>query len=648
MQIRPVVLMAFALLAEVRKADDRLYDNHIAFDGRWSKEQLKPIVERLELPAKKASYAIANLVRTLVLEGNFHYPRASEWYADRYKGNGDSFYSYRLTPKAADWLTAHGYAEHILGHHVPNQPGAGRQSILYATQKLIDAIGDLVDPLEPRAIAPRPEVMILRDDQGKDAPYKDKGNPKIRAERADLWTFNDHFQMRELHRNGQLVPIPIFRRIFNRTFDRGGRLYCWGDSYQQLSGKERLEITEVIDGITTPFAEIDFTAHHITEAYALAGEPMPEGDPYQVTGYEGDEGRCLIKVAGLISFNARDQKAAIGAIVHETCCTWDEAKRAIKAFRARHPAIKEFFFSDAGARLMRMDSDITVEIMKRVLAITGRCPLPVHDSYLVPVCDVPVLKQVMEEVSAEFSLRSSLKLSLPEDQEHTPPPTPLCGDTFFQTTPDPSLLDRYRLKTSPKNASWQDYEQWIAANLSHDPRPPIEQPEKHLAWCRQNEAFLRENGRYQPNHRNDTGGWDYLCFFAQDRQHAQWVLKGMDPKIVNDLDAILDYWKARIEAHNAELKAKRSEAGKKAAMTRKSNKLLADLRPQTRLDRYRLKRDMLGLPPLSDEDLEREYRAENAEWLAKEEAEAEEKKARKIAASKKAAETRKRKKGPAS
>src|SRR5271156_3481007 len=120
--------MAFALLAEVRKVDDRLYDNHIAFVGLWSKEQLKPIVEGLGLSTKKASYAIANLARTLVLEGYFHYSRASEWYHDRYKGNGDRFYSYRLTPKAADWLTAHGYAEHILGHHVPNQPGAGRQS----------------------------------------------------------------------------------------------------------------------------------------------------------------------------------------------------------------------------------------------------------------------------------------------------------------------------------------------------------------------------------------------------------------------------------------------------------------------------------------------------------------------------------------
>jgi hypothetical protein len=552
-QIRAVALMAFALLAEIREADDRLYDNHITFVGLWSKEQLKPIVEGLGLPSKMASYAIANLARTLVLEGNFHYSRASEWYADRYKRNGDRYYSYRLTPKAADWLADNCYAEHILGHHVPHQPGAGRQSTIYATQKLFDAIGDLVDPLEPRAIAPRPEVMILRDDQGKDAPYKDKGNPKIRAERADLWTFNDHFQMRELHRNGRLVPIPIFRRIFNRTLDRGGRLYCWGESYQQLSGKERSEITEVIGGITHAFVEIDFRAHHITLAYALAGEPMPEGDPYSIAGYESDEGRYLIKLAGLISFNAGNKKSAVGALVHETGCTWEEAQAAIEAFQAKHPGINEYFFSDAGATLMRMDSDITVAIMKWVLAATGRCPLPVHDSYLVPVCDYHELVKAMREVSAEFFLKSSLKVS---GDYSLPLPISIYGDTFFSQTPDRSLLDRYRQKTSPKNVSQQDYEQWIAANLPDDPRPPIEDPDGYLAWFRRNATFLYEKGRY-PWKNWRTRPVDYYTWAKRDRVNATLIANGLT------LDKLHDR------------KARRTAAGKKSARTRKANKALS-------------------------------------------------------------------------
>jgi hypothetical protein len=566
--------MAFALLAEVRKVDDRLYDNHIAFVGLWSKEQLKPIVEGLGLSTKKTSYAIANLARTLVLEGSFHYSRRCEWYADRYKTNGDQFHSYRLTPKAADWLKDNGYAEHTLGYHVPNQPGAGRQSTLYATQKLLDAIGHLVDRLEPRAFAPRPEVIILRDADGKLKHYQT--TPETQTMSADVWKFNDHFAMRELHRKGRLVPIPFFQRIFNRTFDRGGRLYCRGESYQQLSGKERSEITEVIGGITHAFVEIDFRAHHITLAYALAGEPMPEGDPYSIPGYECDEGRDLIKLAGLISFNAENKKSAVGALAHETGCTREEAQAAIEAFQAKHPGINEYFFSDAGATLMRMDSDITVAIMKRVLAALGRCPLPVHDSYLVPVCDYHELVKAMTEVSAEFFLKSSLKVSGDYSSSY---PLPSYGDTF---SPDPSLLDRYRQKTSPKNVSRQDYEQWIAANLPDDPRPSVEDPDRYLAWFRRNATFLYEKGRY-PCKNWRTKAVDYYTWANRDQLNATLIANGLT------LDKLHDR------------KARRTAAGKKSARTRKANR--ANKALSVRVFGYsmpvdELKRGLLDVGPL--------------------------------------------------
>ena len=588
--------------------DRRLFDAHIAFDGRWSTDQLTPIVEQFELPTtkaaeRKASYATANLARSLVLDGRggMHYSRSRKWYADRYKGNGDPFHSFEYTTTAADWLAENGYAEHILGHHVPNRPGAGWQSTLYPTQKLIDTIGDLVDPLEPRAIAPRPEVMILKDDQGNLAPYIN--TPQIKSERAEIWTFNDHFADRELHRNGQLVEIPIFRRVFNRTFDRGGRLYCAGNSYQQLPGKQRLEITEVIDGATVPFVEIDFEAHHIRGAYALAGKQMPEGDPYAIGGFDRD----LIKAAGLIPLNARDRRSAIGAVAHETGADRKDAKAAITAFRARHPGIKDYFWSDAGARLMRLDSDMTVAIMKRVLAATGRCPLPQHDSYLVPLCDQPAVSRAMAEVSAEFSVKSSLKLSLPElggcgqglapttvtDEEReppTPPPYPSMGNVFsplplacaYATPQDPSVLDRYRQKTSPKKASREDYESWLAANLGHDPRPPIENPEKHLAWCYRNSAFLWENGRYTPRHKFDTGATDYASWFAHDRQAAQLVLEGMDPAKTSDIGAVVAHWKAQSEAAEAQKAANRCAGAAKAAQTRRKRKELGEQIPVRR------------------------------------------------------------------
>jgi hypothetical protein len=148
----------------------------------------------------------------------------------------------------------------------------------------MDKIGDLVDPLEPRALAKRPEVIILRDADKKNARYSD--TPETRAMRDQLWVFNDHLAQREIRRQGQMVEIPLLRRVFNRSFDRGGRLYCWGESYQGLSKEERVEFIEVIDGVAQPFVEIDYSAHHFRLAYAQAGKKMPPGDPYDIPDFD--------------------------------------------------------------------------------------------------------------------------------------------------------------------------------------------------------------------------------------------------------------------------------------------------------------------------------------------------------------------------
>ncbi|OBK45592.1 hypothetical protein A5657_02965 [Mycobacterium kubicae] len=46
-----------------------------------------------------------------------------------------------------------------------------------------------------------------------------------------------------------------------------------------------------------------------------------------------------------------------------------------------------------------------MEIMSRMLSITGRCPLPLHDSFLVAQVDQGTLRRVMEEASEEYGRR---------------------------------------------------------------------------------------------------------------------------------------------------------------------------------------------------------------------------------------------------
>ncbi|WP_374023204.1 hypothetical protein [Mycobacterium sp. HNNTM2301] len=424
--------MAFRRLPidELFDFDLRLWDQHTRYDGRWTDEQLKAIVERLDLPAdKKLSYAIASFARSVVLDGktdNFgiHFSRDRNKYADRYLADGDPYNTYYFTTKAADWLQTHYGCEQLKGTHIPNVPG--RESAEYCSQELMDTIGDLVDPLEARARAQRPEVIILRHANKKNARYSD--TPETRAMRNQLWVFNDHLAQRDIRRQGHMVEIPLLRRVFNLSFDRGGRLYCWGESYQGLPKEQRLEFTEVVDGAVQPLVEIDYSAHHFHLAYAQVGKNMLPGDPYDIPGFD----RALVKLAGLISFNAQDKRDAAGAVMGESGCSYDEAKAVIRAVRRKHYHIKDYFYSDAGARLMRIDSDMAVEIMNRVMTITGRCPLPMHDSFLVPVCDAGVLAQLMEAVAAEYGVRADLSItrahSDEKDDNTSSIPTPYMAD----------------------------------------------------------------------------------------------------------------------------------------------------------------------------------------------------------------------------
>lgn len=437
---------------ELLNFDLRLWDQHTRYDGRWSDEQLKAIVERLGLAAaEKSSYAIASFARSLVLDAKtdnrgVHYSRDRNKYADRYLADGDPYNTYFFKTMAADWLKANYRCEHLIGTHIPNNPGAGRESVEYCSLQLMDKIGDLVDPLEPRALATQPETIILRDSDKKNTPYCD--TPETRGMRKDLRAFNDHLAQREIRRQGEMVEIPLLRRIFNLVFERGGRLYCWGESYQGLSKKERAEFIEVIDGVAQSFVEIDFSAHHFRLAYPRAGKKMPPGDPYDIPGFDRD----LVKLAGLISFNAQGKKDAAGAVMGEAGCSYGEAKAVIKAVRRKHHRIKDYFWSDAGARLMRTDSDMSMEIMKQMMARTGRCPLPMHDSFLVPACDAEVLAQVMEEVAAEYGVRAELSTTGTnppateadpnEENNNTPTPIPTLG----MADPPPHL----RISPSPQ------------------------------------------------------------------------------------------------------------------------------------------------------------------------------------------------------
>src|SRR5829696_32826 len=51
-----------------------------------------------------------------------------------------------------------------------------------------------------------------------------------------------------------------------------------------------------------------------------------------------------------------------------------------------------------------------MQVMLRMIRRTGRCPLPLHDSFLVPDIDAKPLADTMREVAHEYGLHPALKV----------------------------------------------------------------------------------------------------------------------------------------------------------------------------------------------------------------------------------------------
>jgi hypothetical protein len=168
--------------------------------------------------------------------------------------------------------------------------------------------------------------------------------------------------------------------------------------------------------------EIDYANLHIRMAYSEAGERIPHGDQYAMDGFD----RALVKMAVNTLFNAPTRNSAILAITEELRCVpalravndiessnrslcRALAERVVAAIHHKHHRIKSHFGSDCGAGFQRQDSDMAIEVMTRMIQRTGRCPLPIHDSFLVPEIDADILSQTMIEVARGYGLELDLK-----------------------------------------------------------------------------------------------------------------------------------------------------------------------------------------------------------------------------------------------
>lgn len=164
-------------------------------------------------------------------------------------------------------------------------------------------------------------------------------------------------------------------RVFNASWHAGGRFY--GPFWQNLTKLRRLQLA--ID--ETPVAEFDFAQLHPRLIYAEFGD-CPEGDAYTISGFENQ--RSNVKVAWQIMLNAPSRRSAILALAQELggFCKQQQAVLLLEALERRHERISSVFYSGAGLRLQRIDSDLMMKVEGGCIS-EGIVALPVHDSFIV-------------------------------------------------------------------------------------------------------------------------------------------------------------------------------------------------------------------------------------------------------------------------
>ncbi len=192
-------------------------------------------------------------------------------------------------------------------------------------------------------------------------------------------------------------------RVFNDgKFNLGGRFY--GGWWQSTT--EELRKLILINGKKT--VERDYKAIHPSIIYIKETGRLPDGDPYEVSGYVGDKlVRKFLKKATLSMMNAQTYKSGLKAANNDLTkskkFTTNEKslirsigiKKLLLLHKKAHPVFWKYMGRDMGKKLQYWDSQIAESVLVE-LTNKGICCLPVHDSFIVVKDHEAVLVETME------------------------------------------------------------------------------------------------------------------------------------------------------------------------------------------------------------------------------------------------------------
>jgi hypothetical protein len=360
--------------------------------------------------ALQKEYAVDETGASMLLSlstanGKVSYSRNWNFYS-RVKSGKHGLYTFTNVTRAADYLASAGLVDHFKAPKQAPIPGRrGFQSTLEALPETLAFVRSVIRNSGGLTPLPPLQEIILRDERKAHKAFpRDAGLSRMCKA---VQKINEGLISARI--DG--APVGLMMRIFNENLSRGGRFYSAGGGWQSMKQDMRSQIQ--IGG--EPVVEIDYKAIHPAMLYAGVGASMPR-DCYDLAPWP----RSLVKKALLVMLNARNEGQARAAILHSKEMEEIEDRPAsvrklmadIKRF---HAPIASYFHSDAGAWLMRKDSDLAQMVMLSMLN-KGVVILPVHDSFLVPASKADELEKVMLEESERL-----LKVAISVERKKTNP-----------------------------------------------------------------------------------------------------------------------------------------------------------------------------------------------------------------------------------
>jgi hypothetical protein len=192
------------------------------------------------------------------------------------------------------------------------------------------------------------------------------------------------------------------RRIFNNgSWEAGGRLY--GAFWETMRREDRFRLLRI--GTRShpegePIANIDHGQLFPRLAYLEAGQAVPDGDLYDITG-DGlyrDGWKQLVNALLLSEKAFRNwPEGASRGFPPGT-----KLREAVAAIRSRHAPIAHLFGSGAGLKLMRKESEMLIETLLQLFG-RGITALPLHDSVLTAVSEAQAAEATMRAVFTTFT-----------------------------------------------------------------------------------------------------------------------------------------------------------------------------------------------------------------------------------------------------